>query len=188
MAKELDVSFRTMLTLSEYNKLIDEFKGSNANYQTNYYFDTKRFSLKAAEIVLRVKERDKMELGLKRKKGYTLVNINEPITKEQFQDLLNNSVIPFKSIFNEIAEIVKDQKLINYLSLSTYRVFLPYKHGLLAIDKVEYLGQTDYELEFQASNRESGKREFVETVKELGIQYKKGETKLKRAYNALKRI
>ena len=73
------------------------------------------------------------------------------------------------------------------MSLSTFRIFFPHKHGVLAIDKCEYLGETDYELEFQASTRDLGKKDFVETVKELGIIYKKGETKIKRAYNALKR-
>ena len=188
MAKDYDVSFRTMLTLAEYNRLIEKFSGCNSNYQTNYYFDTSRYSLKAAEIVLRVKERDKIEIGLKRKKGFNLININEPITKEQFDDLLQNGVIPSKAILQEVGDLINTQKLENYLALSTYRVFLPYKHGLLAIDKVEYLGKTDYELEFQTISRDAGKREFVETVKELNIIYKKGEPKLKRAYNVLKTL
>ena len=87
----------------------------------------------------------------------------------------------------EISELIKGQKILNYMSLSTFRIFFPHKHGVLAIDKCEYLGETDYELEFQASTRDLGKKDFVETVKELGIIYKKGETKIKRAYNALKR-
>ena len=74
------------------------------------------------------------------------------------------------------------------MSLSTFRIFFPHKHGVLAIDKCEYLGQIDYELEFQATTRDQGKRDFVETVKELGISYKVAETKIKRAYNALKRL
>ena len=188
MTKDYDVSFRTMLSLSEYNRLVEEFSGCNSNYQTNYYFDTNRFSLKAAEIVLRVKERDKIEIGLKRKKGFNLIDINEPITKEQFIDLRDNGVIPSKSILSEIGDLINGQRLVNYLSLSTYRIFLPYKHGLLAIDKVEYLGKVDYELEFQTVSRDAGKKKFVETVKELNIIYKKGDTKIKRAYNALKEL
>lgn len=188
MTKDYDVSFRTMLSLSEYNRLVEEFSGCNSNYQTNYYFDTNRFSLKAAEIVLRVKERDKIEIGLKRKKGFNLIDINEPITQEQFIDLRDNGVIPSKSILSEIGDLINGQRLVNYLSLSTYRIFLPYKHGLLAIDKVEYLGKVDYELEFQTVSRDAGKKEFVETVKELNIIYKKGDTKIKRAYNALKEL
>ena len=188
MAKEYDVSFRTMLTLAEYERLIDKFSSCNSNYQTNYYFDTPRFSLKAAEIVLRAKERDRIELGLKRRKGYNQIDITEPITKEEFDELVAHGTIPCKSIFNEVVDIIKDQKLLNYLALSTFRIFLPYRNGLLAIDKVEYLGHIDYELEFQAASRDAGKRDFVATVKELGVTYKKGEPKIKRAYNALKKL
>lgn len=188
MALEYDVAFRTMLSSAEYEKLIKEFEGCQSNRQTNYYFDTKRFSLKAAEVILRVKEKDKMEIGLKRRKGYNQIDISENISQEEFQDLLASGTIKIKSIASELGDLLKDQLLVNYLTISTFRIFLPYKHGLLAIDKVEYLNQVDYELEFQASSRDSGKKEFVQTVKELGITYKKGEIKIKRAYNALKRL
>ena len=36
-------------------------------------------------------------------------------------------------------------------------------------------------------NSEKGKKEFVETVKSLGIAYKKADPKMKRAYAALRR-
>ena len=188
MAKEYEVAFRTLLTESEYLRLVEEFKGAPSNFQTNYYFDTRRFSLKAAEVVLRVKKRDKYELGLKRKKGYTQIDLNEELSEEEFNNMVANGLIYNKNISQEVNDLIKDQLLVNYLTLSTYRIFMPYKHGLLAIDKVEYLGTIDYELEFQASSRDSGKRDFIETVKELNIVYKKADSKIKRAYNALKRI
>ena len=73
------------------------------------------------------------------------------------------------------------------MSLTTYRVNVPYKNGLLAIDKCEYLGEVDYELEYEATSYEQGKREFVEIVNEFGVKYKKSEAKIKRAYAALRK-
>lgn len=187
MAKELEVTFRTLLSKNEYNRLSTLFEDKPANLQTNYYFDTTRFSLKAAEIVLRVRKREEYELTLRRKKGYNRVELTSTITEEQFNNFVETGEIPSLEIQAELGELVKGQKIVNYMSLSTYRIFFPHKHGILAIDKCEYLGEIDYELEFQATNREIGKRDFIETVKELGIMYKKGETKIKRAYDALKR-
>ena len=190
MADKLEVSFRTLLTKTEYNRLCKMYESAPSNLQTNYYFDTQRFTLKAAEVVLRVRVREgnRYELALRRKKGYNKIEIVDIITEEQFQELLNGSDIPSLEIKAEITDLIKEQKLVNYLSISTYRIFFPHKHGVLAIDKCDYLGQTDYELEFQAATRDQGKKEFVETVKELGINYKVAETKIKRAYNALKHI
>ena len=187
MAKELEVSYRTLLSKGEYARLAEMFKDKPSNLQTNYYFDTSRFTLKAAEVVLRVRQRDHYEVSLRRKKGYTQFEINNSISEEEFNKFVTEGVIPSLEIQAEIGELIKGQKILNYMSLSTFRIFFPHKHGVLAIDKCEYLGETDYELEFQATTRDLGKKDFVETVKELGIIYKKGETKIKRAYNALKR-
>ena len=187
MSKELEVSFRTLLSKGEYTKLAEQYNDKPSNLQINYYFDTSRFTLKAAEVVLRVRKREQYEVTLRRKKGYNKVEITNNITEEEFNKFVTEGIIPSLEIQAEIGELIKGQKVLNYMSLSTFRIFFPHKHGVLAIDKCEYLGETDYELEFQASTRDLGKKDFVETVKEHGIIYKKGETKIKRAYNALKR-
>ncbi|MEI3527238.1 MAG: hypothetical protein V8R15_04190 [Bacilli bacterium] len=76
--------------------------------------------------------------------------------------------------------------LVNYMSLSTYRIGFPYKKGQLAIDKCKYVDTVDYELEYEATSYEAGKREFVEIVREFGITYKK-VNQIKRAYDALRK-
>lgn len=187
MAKELEVTFRTLLSKSEYLRLAKQFSDSPANLQINYYFDTPRFTLKASEIILRVRKRDKYELTIKRKKGYNKYELTEIITEEEFNNFLKTKTIPSLQIQNELTDVIKGQTLVNYMSLSTYRIFFPYKKGKIAIDKCEYVDAIDYELEYEASTYEQGKREFIEIVKEFGIIYKKSEAKIKRAYNALKR-
>ena len=73
MSKELTAEFKTLLTKEEYNRLYEKMKDHPGNLQTNYYFDTSRFTLKASEILLRVRKRDEYELTLRRKKGYKKV-------------------------------------------------------------------------------------------------------------------
>ncbi len=188
MSKELEVSFKTMLSKSEYTRLAKEFADKPANLQTNYYFDTPRFTLKASEIVLRVRKRERYELTLRRKKGYNKIELTNIISEEEFKHFVETGEIPSAEIKNEISDIIKDQTLCNYMSLETYRIFFPYKHGTLAIDKCSYVNKTDYELEFEGTSYEQTKREFVETVKDFNVTYKKGDTKIKRAYEALKKL
>ena len=123
------VTFKTLLDKSEYNKLAEKYSDKPSNLQTNYYFDTSRFTLKASEIALRVKKRDdnNYELCLRRKKGYNKVEINQVITDEQFENFVKTGQLPSEEIHNELCDIIKDQTLVNYMSFSTFRIFFPHE-------------------------------------------------------------
>lgn len=188
MQTNTEAEFKTLLTKEEYRKLYDRFKKNGIDVQTNHYFDTARFSLKATDTSLRVRERDKMELTLKKKKGYALQHYSLEISKEQFEQIKESGVLPEGEIANEIKSIIGEQKLNNFMSLSTERMVFPYKNGYIFIDKNHYLGFVDFELQYVAKNYHNGKKEFIEIIYDLGIQYKKAEKKIKRAYNALRRV
>ena len=188
MQKGTGAEFKSLLSEEEYNHLIEKFKGNKTDFQTNHYFDTSRFSLKALDTSLRVRERESLVATLKRKKGY-MTNINSAaITAEQFKELKETGVMPIEEIKSLISPMIGSQKLVNFLSLSTLCMFLPYKSGVLFIDKSSYLGVTDFEIEYSASSYHEGKKEFIELIKDLEIQYKKADKKIKRAYNAYKRL
>ena len=186
MQKGTDVEFKSLLTENEYNKLLDFFVNAKCDKQTNHYFDTKRFSLKALNASLRVRERENFELTFKRKKGYSVDLKSTPITLEEFNEIKETGIVNKEEIVNDIVNLIKDQKLVNFLSLSTLRYYVPYGSGMLNIDKSQYLGITDYEIEFTSRNYHQGKADFIKIISEFGIQYKKSDKKIKRAYNALK--
>ena len=122
------------------------------------------------------------------KKGYTLQELSIPITRDIFEQIKESGIIPDSDLKNELVPLIGNQKLVNFLSLSTIRMFFPYKSGVLFIDKSEYLGVVDYEIEYEAKSYAIGKKEFVQIINELGIQYKKSDKKIKRAYNAYKKL
>ncbi|MGM9899831.1 MAG: CYTH domain-containing protein [Bacilli bacterium] len=186
MTKENTTIFKTLLSKAEYNRLKKEYSDKPSNLQVNYYFDTPRFTLKASDIGLRVRKRDTYELTLKRKKGYALTEINEEIDEETFKKFMSDGIIPSVEITNELSEIIKGQRIVCYMSLSTFRITFPYQNGKISIDLCQYVDTTDYELEYETSNYEEGRKIFVEFAKEHGITYKKSQTKIKRAYEALK--
>lgn len=183
-----EVQFKTLLTLDEYIKLLERFKGSRSDNQTNHYFDTSRFSLKALDASLRVRERETLEITFKRKKGYNLQEITLPIDVDTFEEIKETGYLPEGEIRSELTTLIGDQKLINYFSLSTSRIYLPYKSGMILIDKSEYLNTIDYELTYIVKNYNEGKKEFIDLISETGITYKKSEKKIKRAFNAFKRV
>lgn len=188
MQKNYEIEFKSLITEEEYNRLMEKFKGNKVDFQTNHYFDTARFSLKALDCSFRVRERDTFEITLKRKKGYSIQETNLPITKELFEDLKQTGYVHDDDLQEELLSLIGTQPLINFMSLSTLRMYFPYNNGVLFIDKSTYLGITDYELEYEAKSYHGGKKEFVEIISELGIQYRKADKKIKRAYNAYKVI
>lgn len=180
--------FKTLLSLDEYIRLLKRFNGYTTDTQTNHYFDTTRFSLKALDASLRVRERDTLELTFKRKKGYTMQEITLPIDQDFFNQLKETGEIPEENeIKMQLVPLIGKQKLQNYISLSTTRIYLTYKSGLVLIDKSEYLNEIDYELSFLVSNYNEGKKEFIQLINELGITYTKSEKKIKRALKAYKK-
>ena len=187
MAKEITAEFKTLLTKAEYDRIYETIKEHPGNLQTNYYFDTKRFTLKATDAVLRVKHRETYTLTLERKKGYNFIRIDEEMTEEEFKDLVENGIIHNEKIANEVNDIIKGQKIINFMNLATYRISVPYKKGKLSLDRCEYVNTIDYELEYEVANRNTGKLEFVQIIKDYNIAYKKSQVKLKRAYDALRK-
>jgi uncharacterized protein YjbK len=100
----------------------------------------------------------------------------------------NDNIYYQKSLAEELQKLIKDQKLVNFLSLSTYRTYLPYSNGILNIDKSEYLDTIDYEIEYSAKSYHQGKADFIKIISDFGIQYKKSDKKIKRAFNALKNL
>ena len=187
MDKEHKYQFKSLLTLDEYIKLLKRFSGYTSDHQTNHYFDTSRFSLKALDASLRVREKEKLELTFKRKKGYMTQEITIPIDQDYFDEIKETGVLPEGDIKTQLNSLIGNQKLFNYISLSTTRIYLSYKSGLVLIDKSEYLNTIDYEISFLVSNYNEGKKEFVQLINDLGITYTKSEKKIKRALKAYKR-
>ena len=191
MQKKQTSDFKSLITKEDYERLIKQFKGKGkTDFQTNHYFDTARFSLKALDTSLRVRERDDDDISLtyKRKKGYNMDVRTVQIDKDKFHEIRANGAVNIPEIDEELAKLIKDQKLINFLSLSTLRLALPYYSGTLAIDKSEYLGATDYEIEYSTESYHQGKDEFIKIIGDLNINYKKCDKKIQRAYNRLKEI
>lgn len=188
MQKSHEIEFKTLLTQDEYDMLVEKFKNKKIDLQTNHYFDTPRFSLKAHDASLRIRERDGLELTLKKKRGYAFQEYTLTIDLETFKFIKETGTLPDNEIKTEVSALIGTQKLVNFMSLSTERIYFPYQNGALFIDKSHYCGMTDYELEYEAKSYHSGKKEFIDLINEFGIQYKKSEKKIKRAYNAFKRM
>lgn len=194
MDKKYKFQFKTLLTHDEFTKLRKRFNNYPIDTQTNYYFDTPRFSLKALDASLRIREREHLELTWKRKKGYNTQEVTLQIDQDAFDEIIKTGVLQDSEIKTILTPLIGEQKLNNYIALSTDRIYLTYKSGMVLIDESLYkndaigLNQKDYELSFLVSNYNEGKKEFIQLLKELEISYQKSEKKIKRALRAYKKL
>ena len=105
-----------------------------------------------------------------------------------FDETISSGRLPEGQLRNDVEAIIGNQRIENFMSLSTKRMCFIYGNGVIFLDKNTYLNVTDYELEYEAKTLHEGKEEFIQLVRDLQIKYHKTEKKIKRAYDALKEV
>ena len=108
--------------------------------------------------------------------------------EKEFEECKESGILPEGPVKQELDQIIGKQKVENFMSLSTKRLCFIYGNGVIFLDESNYLGLTDYELEYEAKTLHEGKKEFIQLLGDLQIKYKKTDKKIKRAYDALKEM
>ncbi|WP_145406543.1 CYTH domain-containing protein, partial [Staphylococcus cohnii] len=73
-------------------------------------------------------------------------------------------------------------------ALTTYRMETNYKNELLVLDKSEYLGTEDYELEFEVNQYEEGLTKFNELLQSFNLAHQKPLNKVQRFFERKKEL
>lgn len=162
MNTHLEIEYKQLLTKEIYEQIKDEhFKNCTTFTQTNNYFTDSKGILSNLRYSLRVRElNNTYEFTLKIPQGFSKLEINDMISKEEYQKLLNHQA--FKcSVFDELSKVNVTATDLNLLtSLTTTRLEKEYENGILSIDISYYGDITDYEVEYEASSEEEGKTIF----------------------------
>ncbi|WP_071393922.1 CYTH domain-containing protein [Bacillus tuaregi] len=192
MSQNIEIEFKNMLEKEEFEYLMAEFQLTPADFfkQENHYFDTRSFSLKQKGCALRIREKQgQFEMTLKEPHPDGLLETNERLTKEEAHRLLQNGQIEAGIITTQLSKLGINIKDLHYFgTLMTERAEVPYKGGLLVLDSSSYLTVKDYEVEYEVTNRNTGKAIFLQLLREQKIPIRKTENKIKRFYDELKRM
>lgn len=180
MNQHLEIEFKSYITEETYKSLLKEFDLESKTFeQTNYYFDTKDYSLMNKKTVLRIRKKDQYKLTKKEKSENG--NLESSIYLDDTK-ALNMIIDGFD------ASIINEKCYVNLItSLKTIRAKCPYKSGTIFFDKSIYNGKTDYEVEYEASDIIIGQKEFEEFLSDHNIEKNVPLSKSKRAFNEIKR-
>ena len=177
MTKNIEIEFKTFISEDVYNNLIKEFELENNIFsQTNYYFDTEDTLLMQEKTVLRIRQKgSNYKLTKKTRAEVGADETHLFISKEQAENFLQNG---FDAKIINLPYYVK-----NIAQLTTHRASTPYKNGTLFLDKSEYYGKVDYEIEYEVDEEKEGLKDFKNFLDSHNITFKESIRKSKRAFD-----
>jgi len=177
----LEIEYKSLLNEEEYKKLKEQFSAFSSVVQINTYFDTEDRSLYNQNISLRIRQiSDEFILTIKHPSGEHVQEFNAVLSDNKLSTLIHHPLIE-KYIFPHIS-----REIAILGALTTFRVTIPYRQGILCLDQNDYLNQTDYEIEYELSEGYNNDYEgFQLFLYQHGIDEKKAKGKFFRFIQAL---
>lgn len=188
MSNAIEIEAKALITQDEYRKIVKAFPECRRYSQTNYYIDNDERILAKEGIALRIREKNcKYVLTLKTPLSQGLLEKNESIDEEAFKAFLEKGEFPNVDEVRFLTMLDIDVSSLKILtSLTTDRVDVNYKDGLLSIDRNFYSGKTDYEIEFEYNSMDAAERILGDLLREHDIPFHINKTpKVRRALKAL---
>lgn len=173
MNSNIEIEAKVLLSEEEYNKIIVHFHLDRYPRikQTNYYIDSETRVLKENGIALRIRESNDFELTLKTPLSEGLLEKNQNITWREYESLEKRGVFPegqIKSFLEVLGFNIDKLKIL--ASLTTERIEIHYKDGLMSLDRNVYNNQIDYELEMEQTSMDGAEELIKDLLKEVGIE------------------
>lgn len=188
MAQEIEIEYKNLLTEKEFKQLLNTFPfPDSGTWQTNYYFETKNFSLKEKGSALRIREKaGRFVLTLKEPHPDGLLETHDSLTDNEADSWINGAFIQKDHVGKQLELLgIKLNDLVYYGKLETKRYETNYLGTLLVLDYSTYNETSDYELEIEAKSREDGLNMFHSIIEDYGIMEKETPNKIKRFFTSL---
>lgn len=182
MTQEVEIEFKSMLTKEEYETLLHTYGlESHVKWQANDYFDTANFDLKRHGAALRIREKKNGQvLTLKQPHDVGLLETHANISESEAEDLFKYGIIHDLQMKEALIQFDLTAPLEHLGRLETNRAELETEGGLLVLDKSHYLETTDYEIEFEVTHEEDGRKAFDQLLSINHIPYRPAKNKIVR--------
>ncbi len=162
----IENEFKIMLNSAQYEKLLSLYEWDKTIVQTNHYYDTDDLALSKMHITCRVREIDGqffLQMKFPAEKEYSRVELEKPLNDlpetiaadELLQHPHGHAVLP------EVKRLGK---------LTTVRSVKHFDGAELDLDKSEYFGKVDHELEIEFTDEKTARALLAEITEKLNIQ------------------
>lgn len=161
----IENEFKLALTKEQYDKIHSDYDWDKEISQTNNYYDTDALALSSEHITCRVREiagEYFLQMKLPADKLYSRVeleqklgNLPEMLTGEELSALCGREGLPSVKRLGR---------------LTTSRSVKEFDGAEIDLDKSEYFGKTDYELEIEFTNEQTARELLSQITKRLGVK------------------
>ena len=174
----LEYEERVMITQNQYSQIVEEYSKYEQKkiVNTNYYFDYEDLQLTNSGMVLRARNIDDQifELTLKIKQENGDIEVNHPLTSNEFLDIIENEKIPDSEVLVLLNSKNIDLESIKLItSLKTERIEIEFPEYLFVIDKNYYNNKVDFNLEVESTSKKDAKTYLNQIISQFGIENKK---------------
>ena len=174
----LEYEERVMITENQYSQIVEEYSKYEQKkiVNTNYYFDYEDLQLTNSGMVLRARNIDDQifELTLKIKQENGDIEVNHPLTSNEFLDIIKNEEIPDSEVLVLLNSKNIDLDRIKLItSLKTERIEIEFPEYLFVIDKNYYNNKVDFNLEVESTSKKDAKTYLNQIISQFGIENKK---------------
>lgn len=159
----IENEFKIMLTKEQYEGLLSKYDFTTVT-QVNHYYDTDKLEMSARHITVRVRELDDkffLQMKLPTCTDFSRVELSREL--DGIPDELSGELL--KSLSNEDFPALK-----RLGSLSTTRNIRKFNGGEIDLDRSEYFGKTDHEVEIEFTDERAARAVLNEITKTLGIK------------------
>ena len=188
LSQEIEIEFKNLLTKEEFNQIRTYLSFPDKGVaQTNFYFETKDFTLKNNHAALRIREKNgEYTLTLKQPGGQGLLETHDFLTKEEANEWFNGNPVSKTHTAKQLADLdICPSDLIYYGSLTTIRLEYKHKGFIYVLDDSHYNNHSDYELEIEAPSYDAGLTTFNQLLTTLSIPRRKTPNKIERFFSSL---
>ncbi|MCT8140385.1 CYTH domain-containing protein [Anaerobacillus sp. CMMVII] len=187
MCQEIEIEFKNMVTKPEFLFICDEFQIEKTMFknQVNHYFDSKEYHLKDYGSALRIREKAGIyTLTLKQPNKIGLLETHQIITQTEAVNAFQGGSLPTGRIAEQLLKSFEfDLKTCEYLgSLTTNRAETTYMNGTLVFDHSKYLNIEDFEIEYEVTDEEIGRENFIKLFQKYNIPLRPTNNKIKRFF------
>lgn len=183
--QEIEIELKTMLTKEEFERLNELLPFPKiAIQQINHYFETENFSLKEKQSALRIRQIDnEYVLTLKEPHKLGILETHDILTEGMFHDWVEGRRFEGSNVVKRLNSLnIKLNDLQYYGSLTTERKTFIQDQVSYMLDYSYYHGQSDYELEIEASTKAEATLAMKEILEQFHIVEKKAIPKIARFF------
>lgn len=163
----IENEFKIMLDKERYEKLLNLYEWNEVIDQTNHYYDNESLLLSELHITCRVREiagKFFLQMKFPGAAEYSRVELEEPL------DALPEEIDADKALQPHPHGHPMLPKVKRLGSLKTTRNVYRFEGGEIDLDKSEYFGKTDYELEIEFTDEKSARKVLDEIRTKLCIE------------------